>query len=306
MLLFHSRQQSVINTTLPEERIRPAFAGVDLDRPLQSHAVSRLAQQRQQHDGQRAEQKYPVSARRTFDANLAQPHPKSVVLDVPKTCLYPPTFSVHRQGLGGTQIRAIAGQEPSLLHATFLAAIDPRHRVTRLGHVDVFKGASSAAWCEPLTGGEHLIALVTNQDISFKTNEIGKIQLCFEQGKHPSGAKTTVSHNGGKDTLWQARLEMGKQATLMGITVAFEQGFLVRLPQQRGIATMAGLHADNQSTVVIGIELGPVHGDDELGALADNVRYPVIEQFPDVELGVCEQAVDLLDGMLAGDAAGGN
>ena len=58
MLLFHSRQKSVINTTLPEERIRPAFAGVDLDRPLQSHAVSRLAQQRQQHDGQRAEQKF--------------------------------------------------------------------------------------------------------------------------------------------------------------------------------------------------------------------------------------------------------
>ena len=116
--------------------------------------------------------------------------------------------------------------------------------MTGFGHVDVFKGASSAAWREPLAGGNHLISLVTNQDIAFKTNEIGKVQLNFEQGKHPSGAKATVSHNGGKDTLWQTRLELGEQTTLMGITVAFEQGFLVRFPQQRCVAPMACLQAE--------------------------------------------------------------
>lgn len=40
MFLFHFRQQLIINTALPEERVRPAFAGVNLDCPFKPRAVS--------------------------------------------------------------------------------------------------------------------------------------------------------------------------------------------------------------------------------------------------------------------------
>lgn len=40
---------------------------------------------------------------------------------------------------------------------------------------------------------------------------------------------------------------------------------------------MAGLQADNQGGVVIGIELDPVHGDDDLGALGHHIGDPLIE-----------------------------
>lgn len=67
---------------------------------------------------------------------------------------------------------------------------------------------------------------------------------------------------------------------------------------------MAGLQADNQGGVVIGIELGPIHGDDDLGALSHDIGNPVIEQVPDIEFGIGEQAVDLFDGVLSLKAVG--
>lgn len=67
---------------------------------------------------------------------------------------------------------------------------------------------------------------------------------------------------------------------------------------------MVGLQTDNQSTVVISIELGPVHGDHDLGAFSHHIRDPIIEEIPDVELGIGEQAVHLFHGIFAFEAAG--
>ena len=62
---------------------------------------------------------------------------------------------------------------------------------------------------------------------------------------------------------------------------------------------MVGLQADNQGAVAIGLKLGPVHGYDNLGAFGHHIGSPVIEQAPDIELDVGQQAVDLLDRVLA-------
>lgn len=78
MFPSHFRQLLVINTALQEERVRPAFTGVNLDCPLQFRAISHLAQQRQS----RAEQEYPGSARRFFAADMAQAQPKAVELHI--------------------------------------------------------------------------------------------------------------------------------------------------------------------------------------------------------------------------------
>lgn len=67
---------------------------------------------------------------------------------------------------------------------------------------------------------------------------------------------------------------------------------------------MAGLQANNQGTVIIGIEFGPVHGDHDLGAFTDHIGYPIVKEAPDVELGVSEQAVHLFNCMFAFETIG--
>lgn len=62
---------------------------------------------------------------------------------------------------------------------------------------------------------------------------------------------------------------------------------------------MAGLQADNQGAVVIGIELGPVHGDHDFGAFTDYIRDPIFEEAPHVKFGIGQQAIDLFDRMLS-------
>jgi len=56
--------------------------------------------------------------------------------------------------------------------------------------------------------------------------------------------------------------------------------------------------------VVIGIELGPVHGDHDFGAFTDHIGHPIVEETPDVELGVGEQAIYLFHGVLAFQTVG--
>lgn len=76
------------------------------------------------------------------------------------------------------------------------------------------------------------------------------------------------------------------------------------LPEQRRVATVAGLQTDDQGAVVILVELGPVHGDDNFLALGHDIGDPIMEQLPGAELGIGEQAVNLFDGMLAVNTAG--
>ena len=77
------------------------------------------------------------------------------------------------------------------------------------------------------------------------------------------------------------------------------------ISQEQGrVTAVAGLQADDQGAVVILVKLGPVHGDDNLFALGNDIGHPILKQEPDVELGVGQQAVDLFDGMLAVNTAG--
>ena len=67
---------------------------------------------------------------------------------------------------------------------------------------------------------------------------------------------------------------------------------------------MVGLQADNQGTVIIGIEFGPVHGYHDLGAFTDHIGNPIVKEAPAVELGVSEQAVHLFHRMFALETIG--
>ena len=66
---------------------------------------------------------------------------------------------------------------------------------------------------------------------------------------------------------------------------------------------MVGHEIERKSGLVVAVEVGPVHGNDDLLARADQMRHPAGEAVPDIDALVAEQSVDLLDRMLGHEAA---
>src|SRR5713101_6603650 len=61
---------------------------------------------------------------------------------------------------------------------------------------------------------------------------------------------------------------------------------------------MARHQVQGQRRLPIAVELGPVHGDDNFPSRAHQMRDPVGEALPNIDLLIAEQAVNLLDRVL--------
>src|SRR5215831_17962822 len=62
---------------------------------------------------------------------------------------------------------------------------------------------------------------------------------------------------------------------------------------------MACEQGQHDRRLIVGIEVGPVHGDLDALTRSDDGRHPEHKQFLDINSRVREQSIDLLDGMLA-------
>src|SRR6516225_5042984 len=62
---------------------------------------------------------------------------------------------------------------------------------------------------------------------------------------------------------------------------------------------MACEEGQHDRRLIVGIEVGPVHGDLDALTRSDDGRHPEHKQFLDINSPVREQPIDLLDGMLA-------
>ena len=71
-----------------------------------------------------------------------------------------------------------------------------------------------------------------------------------------------------------------------------------RQPQQRRRPAVPGHQIERQRRLSVGVEIGPVHGDNDLLAAADRLRNPLREHLPGTDAGVAQQPVDLFDRML--------
>ena len=58
---------------------------------------------------------------------------------------------------------------------------------------------------------------------------------------------------------------------------------------------MRGDEAEHQRRLIVGVEISPVHGDDEFPAFADRVVDPEREHGPDVDPLVAQETINLLD-----------
>src|SRR5271167_2087440 len=68
-----------------------------------------------------------------------------------------------------------------------------------------------------------------------------------------------------------------------------------RQPQQRRRPAMVSDEVQRQGRLVVGVEVGPIHGDDDRAALADHLGHPGAEHVPYDDALIAEQSVDLLE-----------
>ena len=61
---------------------------------------------------------------------------------------------------------------------------------------------------------------------------------------------------------------------------------------------MPGHHIEGKRRLPITVEVGPVHGNDNLATRSDQMGNPVGEAFPDIDFLIAEQTINLLDRVL--------
>ena len=66
---------------------------------------------------------------------------------------------------------------------------------------------------------------------------------------------------------------------------------------------MAGDEVQGERRLIVGVEIGPVHGDDDPLARADDFPHPGREHLPDDDAAIAQQPIDLFDGVLVDEAA---
>lgn len=77
----------------------------------------------------------------------------------------------------------------------------------------------------------------------------------------------------------------------------FFRADLRTVSHNRSVA-VRGDQINSQGSLVISVEVSPVHGDDSFGALTQDEGNPGSEQGPYVELGIAQESIDLFDSVL--------
>jgi hypothetical protein len=163
--------------------------------------------------------------------------------------------------------------------------------------------AGAAALADPFGSGLGLPVGIGDVDVAAKADHVAEAQL-GQEGEQLLVAEATIGQDGDPAS---GRHEF-RQATQAGVleVVALLGEFVLpdADPQQRRRAAMAGDQAQHQRGLVVMVEVGPVHRHQSFPPCADLVRNPTGKALPNVDSGVAEQAVHLLDRMLGHQAPG--
>jgi hypothetical protein len=66
---------------------------------------------------------------------------------------------------------------------------------------------------------------------------------------------------------------------------------------------MASDEVQGERRLIVSVEIGPIHGDDDLLAWADDFPHPGREYLPDDNASMAQQPIDLFDRVLVDEAA---
>ena len=156
----------------------------------------------------------------------------------------------------------------------------------------VANGADQQQPIPPLRVGVWISAIPIPKRRSLVSRKPGSLviaEAAIGQDGHPAA---------GREDLRQAQTGI-----LDVVTLILQLVFTNRQPQQWHRPTMLGHQIERERCLVVAVEVGPVHGDDDVVARPYQMWDPTREALPEVDAAVAEQAIDLPDRVLGHQVA---
>jgi len=166
----------------------------------------------------------------------------------------------------------------------------------------VAKFARSSALANPGGGGARFAIGRADMNVAAKPDDISEAQR-IEKAEQLGVAEAAIGQNRHRDASGQNLRQTGEAQVLEIVALVPQLVLQHRQPQQGRRPAVIGDKAQGQCRLIVGVEIRPVHGDDNGFALADDLRDPGGEHVPHNDAPVAQQAIDLLDGVLAQQAA---
>ena len=169
-------------------------------------------------------------------------------------------------------------------------------------HLGVAQLARPSARADPCGGNSRFAIGRRDVDVAAKPDHIGETQS-VEEAEQLGVTKATVGQDRHRNALGQ-NLRQTSQAEVLEVVAPVFQ-FILRdgQPEQGRRPAVVGDEVQSERRLIVGVEIGPVHGHDDRLALADHLRYPRREHVPDDDALIAQQPINLLDGVLAEQAA---
>jgi hypothetical protein len=170
------------------------------------------------------------------------------------------------------------------------------------GESGIAQFAGPAALSDPSGRRPRLARGIADRDIAAKPDDVAEAPF-LEKSEQLAVAKATIGEDRDRDPGRQNLRQPGEAGVLVIVAPLPQLLLPHRQPQQRRRPAMPGHQVQGRCRLPAAIEIGPVQGNDDLPPRSHPMRPPAGKAFPDIDLLVTEQAVDLLDRRLGHQTA---
>ena len=181
-------------------------------------------------------------------------------------------------------------------------ADDRADLVPARGDLGVAQLARPAALADPIGGVARLAVRRGDMDVAAKPDHISEAQR-VKKGEQLGVAEAAIGQDRHRHALRQNLGQPGQTEVLVIIAPVLQFVLGDGQPKQRRRSAMAVDEVQGERRLIVGVEIGPVHGDDDLLARADDFPDPEREHLPDDDAAIAQQPIDLFDGVLVEQAA---
>src|SRR5271167_2652440 len=154
----------------------------------------------------------------------------------------------------------------------------------------------SLAWTQTTapTSRPPAVTEAAGMDIAAEPDDIVKAQF-VEKGDQLDVAEAAIGQDRDDGALGQRLGEAEQTEVFIVVAFILQLALEDRQPQQRRRPAMVSDEVQRQGRLVVRVEVGPIHGDDDRAALADQLGHPGAEHVPYDDALIAEQSVALLE-----------
>jgi hypothetical protein len=178
--------------------------------------------------------------------------------------------------------------------------VDADHRLNLVvigRHLGVAQHSHPSTLAHPLLGRSTLALTAGDEDVATKPDDVLEVKLLLEKPVQLGIAEATIGHDRHLDRQRDHLTKPEQQLVLMVVALVSQLALDDRLPDQRRGPAMLGLQTGGQHGLVIVVKVGPVEVDNDFSAPCHDEGHPELEEVVHVDLGVADEAVDLLGGV---------